>query len=307
MSRDGNKTAGSKSWCCRRWTELSAAAVRWGFGPGRWLLAGLALIAVACGSTEAPDRPSEVAFLLDGMFLAPPVEASGPLLLCGRFEVTRGEFFGTAEASGDLEPDLPVTMVNREEAQAWARDRGLRLPTLREWRHLAVAGAGGDRRFPWGPAFRPAAANTLELGLHRPLPVGVFELGKPLWGGYDFAGNVWEWVAAEAAADPNHPAGTALACGGSFANSGAAAHVLSTRAMHAEDKAVDVGFRYVGEAETWLAEQVLPLWAQGKPADRRFLLRAISRWRPDLRKMLAEKLQDRLPGPLLEALREAGN
>ncbi|HEX9794376.1 MAG TPA: SUMF1/EgtB/PvdO family nonheme iron enzyme [Planctomycetota bacterium] len=253
--------------------------------------AGAFLLLLACGRPGPEPVPSQAAWLLDGMFLAPPLESGGALLLCQRFEVTREEFAGVWSRSSS---DLPATFVSREEARDWARDRGLRLPSGVEWRHLAVAGAGQPPpRYPWGPRYIAARANTVELGRHQALPVGVFERGTSALGGYDFSGNVWEWVD-----DPPDPewsesevALTGAAMGGSYASSVDDATVQSVRVVNPDDRAEDLGFRAVAAAAPWILAQVDPLWRAGQGRDRSWIERAFLRWRPDLRRRLAEELE----------------
>jgi hypothetical protein len=96
------------------------------------------------------------------------------------------------EIPANVDPgDWPayLTFAEAERIAGW---RGMRLPTAREWIHVAV----GRRalKYPWG-VDQESVANTLELGLGRPCAVGTFENGRCLpFGCYDLVGNVWEWV-----------------------------------------------------------------------------------------------------------------
>lgn len=279
---------------------------------GSWSLGAAAIVlgavaAFAC-SRAGGGAPAEAAWLLDGMLLAPPLRPGGPLLLSGRFEVTRAEYAGRPVPME--EADLPVSWVSRDEAAAWASARGLRLPTLAEWRQLAeAAGAGREgSRYPWGPTFQPGLANTLELGLHRPVKVGVFERGRTALGAYDVAGNLWEWV-ADAPPAPEEawrPPATAAACGGSFASSAESATSRSVRPLEPGDRAEDIGFRWVAEAEPYILERIVPVWTDGGASDRDWILRSFRRWRPDLRRELAARLErGGAPASLCSALRGA--
>jgi formylglycine-generating enzyme required for sulfatase activity len=71
----------------------------------------------------------------------------------------------------------------------------MRIPSAKEWIHVAV---GRKRmRYPWG-AKAGRFANTIDISVNRPVPVGTFENGRvDLFGCYDMLGNVWEWVADE--------------------------------------------------------------------------------------------------------------
>lgn len=86
----------------------------------------------------------------------------------------------------------PAVGMNLDEARQAARLRGMRLPTFEEW--LWCAAGPRSRRFPAGRQQR-GLANTLDLGLVRPTPVGAFESGQtPDTGIFDLLGNVWEWT-----------------------------------------------------------------------------------------------------------------
>lgn len=217
--------------------------------------------ALACGGPAGPARRPPALELLDALCLAPVADPDGAPLLAGRWEVTRGELDPDCAAE---ERDLPAILLDRREAAAWASARGLRLPTLAEWQRLAGPARPGARP-------RTETANTLELDLRAPVPVGVFERGRSADGLYDLIGNVWEWVADDVDGGfglPPH----ALACGGSWAS----AHLLggagpaATRLLEAGERAEDLGFRVVGDPVPWLEERIQPLWRGGA-------------WQPELR------------------------
>lgn len=101
--------------------------------------------------------------------------------------------------------DHPVTHVSWNDAAAFARWVGGRLPTEAEWEHAARGGAS-PRRFPWGeeePDERGRLCNiwqgrfpdhnTGADGYIGTAPVRSFEpTAAGLW---NMAGNVWEWTA----------------------------------------------------------------------------------------------------------------
>jgi sulfatase modifying factor 1 len=86
------------------------------------------------------------------------------------------------------EDGLPVVSVTWNEAAAYARFMGKRLPTEAEW-EKAARGVDG-RRFPWGNEWDPTRANNGE----RLMPIMSFPEGVSPYGCYDMAGNAAEWV-----------------------------------------------------------------------------------------------------------------
>lgn len=125
-------------------------------------------------------------------------------LFVDRFEVTRGDWAEFASASAgravsadaatlDGDPSLPVGNIDLRQARAFARWRFARLPQRNEWE---AAVGDGRHQFPWGSKNDPTRANTGELGLGEPVPVGTFEAGRRTGGDqpYDLIGNVGEWT-----------------------------------------------------------------------------------------------------------------
>lgn len=94
-----------------------------------------------------------------------------------------------------LKPEFAAMSVSWDDAVAYCRWAGKRLPTEAEWEK---AGRGeGKRKYPWGDAFDTRAANVdgSEDGYKYLAPPGSFDTGRSPYGLYDMTGNVAEWVA----------------------------------------------------------------------------------------------------------------
>jgi formylglycine-generating enzyme required for sulfatase activity len=92
----------------------------------------------------------------------------------------------------------PVWTITPEAADAYAdwlahrTGRSFRLPTEAEWEY--AASSGESREFPWGHAFDPECANTVESGPLCTTPVGMYPRGRTASGIDDMAGNVEEYT-----------------------------------------------------------------------------------------------------------------
>jgi len=101
--------------------------------------------------------------------------------------------------------DEPVVHVAWEDAQAYAKWAGNRLPTEAEWEY-AARGGKPNTRFLWGDELKPEGKlpaniwtghfpdkNTAEDGYEGRAPVRAFPPNA--FGLYGMAGNVWNWCA----------------------------------------------------------------------------------------------------------------
>ncbi|RKY56186.1 MAG: hypothetical protein DRP89_01895 [Candidatus Neomarinimicrobiota bacterium] len=83
----------------------------------------------------------------------------------------------------------PVVWVSLEDAKAYAKWAGKRLPTEVEWQKAAQGTDG--RTWPWGNIFDPTKAN---IDSRDTKPVGSYPEGTSPYGCLDMIGNVWEWT-----------------------------------------------------------------------------------------------------------------
>ncbi|MEO7144848.1 MAG: SUMF1/EgtB/PvdO family nonheme iron enzyme, partial [Bryobacteraceae bacterium] len=223
-------------------------------------------------SSLAPtlDSPSGVMLLVDAGAFPSSVDRKPvvlPSFYIDRTEVSRRAYAAFARAmnralppdfAGD-QPDLPVVNVTIDDARAFAKWAGKRLPTALEWEKAARGMAGST--YPWGDAADPKRANVRDnpdVPVHALLAVDTtFAGGLSPYGVYNMAGNAWELV--EATVTPSStavarfanlltPPATAVEkwcqiCGGSFNTPLGAAITYEFSEIPERYTSPDIGFR----------------------------------------------------------------
>jgi formylglycine-generating enzyme required for sulfatase activity len=177
--------------------RFEAAATPPGFVyvPGGWFSVG----------SDDPDADDDA---------SPRRRAFVPSFYIGCSEVTHAEWkrFRPSHRIPPGHEAHPVTNVTLEEASAYCRWAGGRVPSDLEW-EKAARGVDG-RRYPWGNEFEPSRCNLggrgaaekdacLAPGARRGLrPADSLPAGASPYGTLHMAGNAWEWVADAYQGDP---------------------------------------------------------------------------------------------------------
>ena len=127
-------------------------------------------------------------------------------LKTGEWKRTKGANWQHPDGPGSkAASNEPVCQVSWNDAAAYAKWAGKRLPTEAEWEYGARGGLE-QKKYSWGDELRPAGKpvanwwqgnfpdrNTGEDGFVGRAPVESFPANG--YGLYDVTGNVWEWCA----------------------------------------------------------------------------------------------------------------
>ncbi len=177
------------------------------------LILALPALAEDTGSTESPPQPETEMVLIPGGEFHMGREGHGnyaprhlvrltPYYI-DKYEVTNAQYLAYCQAtdhklpefwgldkyhSGEAFPNHPVMGISWQEAKAYAKWRGARLPTEAEWEN---AGRGGllDKRYANGDEHD---STLYTKKIKAPMPVGSFPPNG--YGLHDMTGNLVEWV-----------------------------------------------------------------------------------------------------------------
>jgi formylglycine-generating enzyme len=125
----------------------------------------------------------------------------------GEWRIEEGAYYLYPFGKNGQKAELnhPVTQVSWNDAFAYAKWKGKRLPTAAEWEWAARSAGKSDYIYAWGDEMKEGKVfkanfwqgefpykNTDEDGFHTTSPVGYF--GSNNIGLNDMGGNVWQWT-----------------------------------------------------------------------------------------------------------------
>jgi formylglycine-generating enzyme required for sulfatase activity len=229
----------------------------------RWLISAAILATIAHANRRTHDRVAIPA----GPFTEgstrgdederPVRKVTVKAFAIDRTEVTRGDYAacvtsGHCQATAQKtavdgsDAKLPITGVDWNDAQAYCKFAGGRLPSEVEW-EKAARGTDG-REYPWGNDLDCARANWGSFegegpcagkNPGHPVAVGQYPTGASPYGLLDMGGNVWEWVADKYDEDP----GRRVVRGGSCCTFFVGPRAANRNAWAPDHRDGDLGFR----------------------------------------------------------------
>jgi formylglycine-generating enzyme required for sulfatase activity len=150
---------------------------------------------------ENPKDGMLLALIPEGEFLAggpggdegggKPFPVRLPAYYLALHPVTNGQY-KRFKPEWKRDDDHPVVEVSWDDALAYSKWAGLRLPGELEW-EKGARGTDG-REYPWGKEWdQSKCRNSRNKGSEETCGVWKYEVGCSPWGLYQIAGNVWEW------------------------------------------------------------------------------------------------------------------
>ena len=179
------------------------------------------LIEIPAGHATLGANPVEVVFGWDNEFCAH--ELAVERFRVQQYPVTNAAYLEFVRNGGALPPfwierdgefrllgvfeELPLPLswpayVTNQQAQAYARWKGMRLLTEAEYHRAAFGAPDGERAFPWGEQAPAPAHGNFDFQRFDPEPVDAHPAGASAWGVQDLVGNGWEWTATPFAPFP---------------------------------------------------------------------------------------------------------
>lgn len=180
------------------------------------------LLPVGAGIATLGALPGEIPFGWDNEFGC--YEAAVPAFSMQRYPVTNGDWLSFVAAGGPVPPfwverdgewflrgvfeELPLprswpVYTSHEQASAYARWAGMRLPTEAEYHRATYATPyAGERPYPWGDETPQPLFGNFDFARFDPEPVDAHPAGVSAWHIEDLIGNGWEWTATPFAPHP---------------------------------------------------------------------------------------------------------
>ncbi len=157
---------------------------------------------------EGTPKPDDSMLQPGSMVFTPPTQAVDVRDMSGWWTWKTGTSWQHPQGPGSSiegKDNYPVTQISWDDAEAYAKWAGKRLPTEAEWEYASRGGKSGTRYY-WGDKLVEDGKymantftgdfpynNTKADGYEGLAPVKSFPANG--YGLYDMAGNVWNWTA----------------------------------------------------------------------------------------------------------------